>query len=69
VLAQVADVFGRHRVSISSMEQHGMGDEAVLMFITHVSREADVQATLSELRGLDIVSDIHSVIRVVSSES
>jgi homoserine dehydrogenase len=65
VLARVADVFGRHDVSISSMEQHGMGDEAVLMFITHVSREADVQATLAELRGLDIVIDIYSVIRVV----
>ena len=65
VLARVADVFGRHEVSISSMEQHGMGDEAVLMFITHVSREADVRATLAELRGLDIVIDINSVIRVV----
>lgn len=65
VLARVADVFGRHEVSISSMEQHGLGDEAVLMFITHVSREADVRATLDELRGLDIVTDIHSVIRVV----
>jgi homoserine dehydrogenase len=58
-------VFGRHEVSISSMEQHGMGDEAVLMFITHVCRESDVQVTLAELRGLDIVTDIHSVIRVV----
>ena len=65
VLARVADVFGRHQVSISSMEQHGMRDEAVLMFITHVSREADVRATLAELRELDIVTDITSVIRVV----
>lgn len=65
VLARVADVFGRHEVSISSMEQHGLGDEAVLMFITHVSREADVRATLAALRELDIVTDITSVIRVV----
>jgi hypothetical protein len=42
-----------------------LGDEAVLMFITHVSSEAAVRATLDELRGLDIVTDIHSVIRVV----
>ena len=47
------------------MEQHGLGDEAVLMFITHVSREADVRATLAALRELDIVTDITSVIRVV----
>ena len=46
-----------------------MGDEAVLIFITHVSGEAAVQATLAELRGLDIVNDIHSVIRVVGGES
>jgi homoserine dehydrogenase len=69
VLAQVADVFGRHQVSIRSMEQHGLDHEAVLMFITHVSREADVQATLAELRGLETVTDIHSVIRVVGGES
>lgn len=65
VLAKVADVFGRHEVSISSMEQHGLGEEAVLIFITHVCREADVRATLDELRGLDIVTDINSVIRVI----
>ena len=65
VLARVADVFGRHEVSISAIEQHGLGDEAVLMFITHVSREADVRATLAVLRELDIVTDITSVIRVV----
>jgi len=69
VLARVADVFGRHGVSIQSMEQHGMGDQAVLMFITHVSLEAEVRATLDELRSLEIVNDIHSVIRVVGSES
>lgn len=68
VLARVADVFGRHGVSIRSMEQHGLGDEAVLVFITHRSKEAAVQATLDELRGLDIVTDIHSVIRVVGDE-
>lgn len=68
VLARVADVFGRHGVSIRSMEQHGLGDEAVLVFITHRSKEAAVQATLEELRGLDIVTDIHSAIRVVGDE-
>lgn len=68
VLARVADVFGRHGVSISSMEQHGLGDEAIVMFITHRAREAEMQATLAELRTLDIVTDIHSVIRVVGTD-
>ena len=50
------------------MEQHGLGHEAVLIFITHESQESAVQATLAALRDLDIVSDIHSVIRVVGRE-
>ena len=31
-------------------EQEGAGDEARLVFITHVAREADVQATVAGLR-------------------
>jgi homoserine dehydrogenase len=65
VLAQVAGVFGRHGVSIRSMEQEGLGDEARLIFITHEAREADVQATLHDLRRLDSVDRVGSVLRVV----
>ncbi len=68
VLARVADEFGRNEVSIRSMEQHGLGDEASLIFITHMSKESAVQATLAALRELDIVSDVRSVIRVVGEE-
>lgn len=65
VLAAVAGVFGRHGVSIRSMEQEGLGDEARLVFITHVAREAAVQATLHDLGQLDAVDRITSVLRVV----
>ena len=65
VLAAVAAVFGRHGVSIRSMEQHGLGDDARLVFITHECRERDVQATLRELRGLDPVHELGTVMRVV----
>jgi len=68
VLAQVAGVFGTHAVSIRSMEQEGLGDEARLIFITHRAREADVQATLAGLRALEAVDRIGSVLRVVSDE-
>ena len=40
MLAQVAGVFGAHGVSIRSMEQEGLGDEARLVFITHVAASA-----------------------------
>ena len=49
VLAAVAAVFGQHNVSVRSMEQVGLGDEARLVFITHLARESDVQATLGDL--------------------
>ena len=48
--AAIAEVFERHEVSIRSMEQEGIGDEARIVFITHVAREADLQATLADLR-------------------
>ncbi|HET8618643.1 MAG TPA: homoserine dehydrogenase [Acidimicrobiales bacterium] len=65
VLAAVAGIFGDHGVSIRSMEQEGLGDEARLVFITHVAREADVQATIRDLHHLDAVDRITSVLRVV----
>ena len=68
VLAAVATVFGEHGVSIRSMEQEGLGDEARLVFITHRARERDVQATLHGLRHLDAVKRVGSLLRVVGPE-
>ena len=65
VLAQVAGAFGDHGVSIRSMEQEGLGDEARLIFITHDALERDVRATLHDLRELDAVDRIGTVLRVV----
>jgi homoserine dehydrogenase len=68
VLATVAGVFGDHDVSIRSMEQRGLGQEARLIFITHAARERDMQATLAALRELDAVDRIGSLIRVIGAE-
>jgi homoserine dehydrogenase len=65
VLAQVAGVFGDHGVSIRSMEQEGLGGEARLIFITHEAVERDVQATLHDLRELDVVDRVGTVLRVI----
>jgi homoserine dehydrogenase len=67
VLAAVAGVFGNHEVSIRSMEQEGLGAEARLVFITHTARERDVQACLADLRRLDAVDRIGSVLRVIGT--
>jgi homoserine dehydrogenase len=58
-------VFGSHKVSIKSMEQEGLGTEARLIFITHTAVERDLRATLHELRSLDCVRRIGSILRVI----
>ena len=65
VLAAVAGVFGEHGVSIRSMEQEGLGDEARLIFITHLAVERDMQATLTGLRELDAVDRVGTMLRVI----
>lgn len=65
VLATVASVFGDHSVSIASMEQAGRGDGARIVFITHLARERDLQATVTVLRELDVVRRVNSVLRVL----
>jgi homoserine dehydrogenase len=69
VLSQVADVFGRHEVSIRAMEQEGLGDEARIIFITHLAVERHLQATLHDLRDLDVVKSVGSVLRVAGEEA
>ena len=68
VLAAVAGVFGDHGVSIRSMEQEGLGDEARLIFITHTALERAMQATLADLRELDAVDRVGTLLRVVGQE-
>ncbi|HSH61580.1 MAG TPA: ACT domain-containing protein, partial [Acidimicrobiales bacterium] len=67
VLARVATVFGEHGVSIRSMEQEGLDEKARLVFITHTAREGDVQATIRDLRRLDAVKRIGTLLRVVGT--
>ena len=65
VLHAVSGVFAEHDVSIRSMEQEGLGDDARIVFITHEAPEAAVQATLHDLRQLDVVRTVTSVLRVI----
>ncbi len=65
VLHAVTGVFARHDVSIRAAEQEGNGPEARLVFITHEARESAVQATVRELRDLDVVRNIGGLLRVI----
>jgi homoserine dehydrogenase len=64
VLATVAGVFARHDVSIATVRQSGRGPDATLVIVTHVAPDAALTATVEELRSLDIVRSIASVLRV-----
>lgn len=68
VLAQVAKAFADHSVSIKSVWQEGMGDEARLVMITHRAVERDFQALLNTLRGMESVEEVASAMRVHSEE-
>ncbi|MGK5440953.1 homoserine dehydrogenase [Micromonospora sp. URMC 105] len=71
VLEAVAGVFARHEVSIATVRQGpagsgpvGRGSGAELVIVTHVAPDAALAATVRELRGLDIVGSVTSVLRV-----
>ena len=68
VLAAIAGEFGRRGVSIKSMEQRGIGNDARLIFITHRAREADLRNTLESVASVGAVHRIGSVMRVVGEE-
>jgi homoserine dehydrogenase len=67
VLHAVTGVFARHDVSIRAAEQEETGDAARLVFITHVAGEAAVQATLRDLRDLDVVKRVGALLRVIGA--
>ncbi len=64
VLAAVAGVFARHEVSIATVRQGPTGGDAELVIVTHVAPDAALAATVHELRGLDTVRSVRSVLRV-----
>lgn len=67
VLAAIAGVFAKHNVSIESMQQRGIGDEARLVFVTHRARERDFAATIAEVGKLDVVDTVGSILRVTGA--
>ena len=67
VLHAVTGVFAQHGVSIRAAEQEGIGADARLLFITHDATEAAVQATVRQLRDLDVVHSIGGLLRVLGA--
>ena len=58
-------VFAQNGVSIRTAEQEGIGENARLVFITHLAQEASVQKCLRDFAGLAVVKRSGDFIRVV----
>jgi homoserine dehydrogenase len=66
VLAKIAEVFGKNKVSINSMvqKQTSRGKSARLIFITHKVVNRNLSRSIKEMSELDVVDKVLSVIRV-----
>jgi homoserine dehydrogenase len=70
VLAQVAQVFAVHEVSIETVRQQlvpgdqGAAGRAALVVVTHVAPDAALAATVEALADLDVVQAVAAVMRV-----
>ena len=67
VLHAVTGAFAAHGVSIRAAEQEGIGADARLVFITHEAKESDVQATVRQLRDMEVVKQVGGLLRVIGS--
>jgi homoserine dehydrogenase len=65
VLAQVAEILGLQGVSIRSVVQKGLGQEARLVMVMHPVLESKFRAAVELLSGLDFVREPPRVIRVI----
>jgi len=68
VLSMVSGVFGRHKVSIRWMEQDGLGQDARLIFLTHLAVEKNMQAAVAELRTLEVVRQVNTLMKVMGGQ-
>ena len=64
VLAAVATAFADNGVSIQTVRQEGRDADAQLVVVSHEATDAQLAATVEALRGMEIVRDVTSVMRV-----
>jgi homoserine dehydrogenase len=64
VLAAVATAFAEQGVSIQTVRQEGRDAEAQLVVVSHEATDAQLSATVEHLRGMDMVREVTSVMRV-----
>jgi homoserine dehydrogenase len=66
VIGSLGTCFGRHNVSLESVVQTGFrGDLAEIVVVTHDVREGNFRQALDEMRTLEAVESIPSILQVL----
>jgi homoserine dehydrogenase len=68
VLARIAQVLGENEISVKSVVQRGIGDDARLVMVVHECLESRFAAAVAEIGGLDEVRSAPRSIRVIEEE-
>ncbi len=68
VLATVAGILSTHGVSVKSVVQKGLDEQARLVMVVHPVLESRFQAAMSEIAGLDVLRAPPRAIRVLEEE-
>jgi homoserine dehydrogenase len=68
VLARIAEVLGRNEVSVRSVVQRGLGDDARLVMVMHEGLETRFFKALEEIATLDFLRGRPRAIRVIEEE-
>ena len=68
VLAQVARVLGDNGISVRSVNQRGLGNDARLVMVMHECRESDFHEAVEEIATLDFMRSAPRSIRVIEEE-
>ena len=73
-LSETVDIFAKHNISISLINQvedgkSGASDACSVIFLTHRALEKDVQAAAAELASVDCVAEVANVLRIEDVEA
>jgi homoserine dehydrogenase len=68
VLAQIAEILGKNEVSVRSVVQRGLGDDARLVMVTHACPESRFFKALDEIAKLKFLRGTPRSIRVIEEE-
>ncbi|MEX2449114.1 MAG: homoserine dehydrogenase [Solirubrobacterales bacterium] len=68
VLARIAQVLGENEISVKSVVQRGIGDDARLVMVVHECLESRFAAAVEEIAGLDQLRSAPRSIRVIEEE-